>query len=1621
VAFVDFPEKDLSRGMDRRNGEDQLQPGYSDKLLNAKLVGKGSTARAVKREGYKGFGGYVPLRVSELEYDQTNNKMIFTFDGSIDLSNIADTPLVVYGKTQLNSHGGDFNSTNAGNWYSTFVNQQRYVWTVGSGTTTVETGDRPFSSNIFITGIASSSSETDKSNELVTPDVIRLDQATEDLNIDYTTAEEQQVYIYFKEKASSAGSVYINSALAVGTGTNTYTIASGTHGLSSTNIGVDVFADDSGEWIQIVPDQVTVNTSTGSVAITFSGVVTGFNARAILSNLDADNSKSSAVSAYTSTTFELTDVSSPFNFVYVYQTSGSTRTLVLPDSITYDAETEILSVTVNNGSGSSVPFTVFYQAGEIQANKLSITPDTSITNDGTDTSPQLCVYGIPHTTSVYGEKTSREGWVTHIDSYKRQGENKIVAGLGGNLFSSVSYLDSLAAYQFGADLVSLSGRTDGDRVIGPVFYDTGFAAARTGGYITCDSAGSNVVQVTAAEYNASTEWVEFTLDLPNMAIKDSAGSSTTIGSVITTNDYVTITGMGYDRMNGTWQVQAVASGSDTLTISVSIPEVTSSDYDHSDAGGLAGIFTDKLVLDSGAGFEADDTISSDYFSDLVVTDLDSTDLYFKYCTELMSVPSGLTISGVRTSDTIPVNDVDGFVAGDMITYGSSDYRVLSVSADDDSLTLDQEIEFEHGETVYVSDRFIPIEGPSGFKTHYFTAEDYVDQPIIRSTMVKDSLFCVNGEDSVIKYDGSYNYRAGLFRWQPGLFIAVDSDAAGLSVPAYEYASSGIDTTKNEITFTTSGEVENFSVGDRIYHAGLNQYLTVKAVNTSTQSVSIIEPLSASGASTVFAVRTYRYYYRLEAIDLNGNVVASAVTGLDDHKIELHTSGYIRHKMIGFPNWDTYDYDHIKLKIYRTRSTSQTLFKLIDNVNLSTSALSGYVTYTDTVSDDVWDFLPNDDVNDALLGTASRGTGWEQPYIAKCITSANNRLILGNVKSYPYIDIQAIGSAANTLSNYNGLIWTVCKSDLNIGTSTDMINTVRYKMITSGSSSIASYDVSNSSQFSFTYAGDLTASIQAGSWVYLFHDTVTDGDLLDLAGWWQVKTCTVSLGVTTITVTYTHGLGASTSQPDKFVYATNKDVPVWLGTDGNRHQTTGNSSLVKYLAMARLADAVNVSMRCVNTALSGYTSFEPWVIAHGGGDLSAGQIKLEQPKNLENTFALKLPAFTGFNVFVNQINQAASTTISSVQDVFPSRLLVSYPNYPEIFDRPNSALPEQSDSVIDVNSADGQELTTAVPFFGDSAFGSASQSGVIAVFKANSIYVVDTNRKAQGLVAGDSNPVQQIDSNGLGCTVPGSVTVTKQGIMFANQNGIYRLTRSLTIEWVGEYMDREYKTAYKNRLFPEIATATHYAVGSQYKLSYPVESTDLDNSQVFVYDHSLSGQDREGSWTYYDNHPATGWANLNGRSYFGTTDGRICVIRDSGSVYDYADEADGINYDWISRAIDFGQAGIQKVVAAAFLNFRTPATSAGTTVQYALDTSSEFKDSDSLTIREEETSDSISDQEAFAVQSIRVDFRRARCQYIQLRVTNSTVNEPIELTGVNFKVQGTTSAFTKTARQTVNSD
>ncbi len=1028
-----------------------------------------------------------------------------------------------------------------------------------------------------------------------------------------------------------------------------------------------------------------------------------------------------------------------------------------------------------------------------------------------------------------------------------------------------------------------------------------------------------------------------------------------------------------------------------------------------------------------------------------------------YINALDDTSVDITVSGGTATATMATNDTAGLAIGQKVLFvraGNFDgLQTVTAITDtnkfefetsnaagftgaimkgktieiDESVTVEDSV--ENTKTMQVLSRWIPIELPISSaagtltpirKITYFESNDFDDQAFLRSSMVSNNMYFTDGDDAVMKYDGANIYRAGLFRWQPQLFVATDTTPTAptgtISFSSNQIEVVGIEGAAGaEVTFKVPRGQENiFSVGDKIRHkddSGNIQEFEVKDTNNEDPNdghVIVDEIITGAANGDLQKRNLFRYYFRLNAVDANDNLLASAVTGADDYVIELYESTQVKIRLVGMPIWDIYDYDRLEVEVYRTKANDATNYFHIVTIPMDFTDTYGYIDFQDTDSDIV---LNDFDIINVALKGAELGTQFSEPLRAKYLTSAGNRLILGNLKDYPELDIRLFDTGPRIdIAALTGDQWQFRRDSTSIATGTDLTVSSELQLEFVNSSSAATITSVPGTSFTIT---ELDAANFTG-WVYLFHSASADGDDLDFSGWWYAVDGTV---------TWSGALAVAGLQlPDQYATASSGDiVPVFLGEDGNYSTANGNFLIdttegYQQQAVRRMANAINTVMR--------YSS-DPWLIANAGNEFQAGQLLVRSPKVLTTTPEVVLPNFSGFNIFVNNIKRGPTTllgdpsqesAVSAEATIYPSRLIASAQNYAEIFDNPRAILDTDSFSAVDVNSADGQEITGIIPFFGDSAFGSAQKDSVIVVFKENSIYLVNLAAKAQGL-----NAVQKVESQGLGCTAPYSIASTRDGIMFANESGMFRLTRDLRIEYIGQKMERVWQDGEVNLDQLAIAQGTHYAIGRQYKLSVP-RNLETVNSEVMVYNHTREYRGKGfGSWTIYDNHPATGWANLQTDAFFGSALGRVFRLRNEGSETDYRDGAAAYTMSATMRAMDFGDSARRKSISKVFVQFRVADDQTETTFSSAPDLGNDFTEMDSFTVSKDVPTDGLSDEQGRKVKTIGFSPDRRKLVYFQLKLENTTKDEIVEIAGIDIRVAGLTDEGITQAKRTVNED
>lgn len=1676
--YQTISEKDVARGIDARSTENQIPEGYSEDLLN---VDTNSNGYLSKRPGYQGYYGYLPIRIAQIEH--SGNNIIFTLDGNIDTTNLASSPIVVYGKLGAPSGAaaGDFvTSTNQSEYYSSFSVDTRKTINSGSNTLTVPEADHGHDTPWLFTQLVDSTSDSNSSNSYFIEDTTQIDVSatTYDVDFDYTApsaSDPGKAFALIANKAAVAGTTYTRTD-TIGTTSTTISITAATHQLNNYNIIVQVYYNNgSNEREKVIPDEVRINATSGLVEIDITNAGASADFYTILTEIGVVNTTN--VTSVSATETFTTSESEPFNFVAVYKSSGGTYTQIYPDDISYSTATSELSITISGSVGEDYVF--MWEPITITSSTLTVTDNdnNSPTSESyTDTEPQLTLWGIDHS-NIYKTSTSKEGHVNHIDSYRSIGEERMIAGLGGNLFSAQTQAEADADYLIASSNVSIENRVgSSDLKLSPLFWNDTNTATRTRGLITDASISNsnNLASVTGVSY-VSANTANFTLSFTS--------KTGTIASAISTNDKMVVAGMGHSMWNGTHQfVSVVSEDSTSAVIQLTVDsDIIAAAYDETGAFGTIGCFTDSVTLSDTSNFAVGDIILSDSISVTPsVVYSSSTTIVIDGITTDVSLVSGLRLFGKRTGTTFPLDSVENFVAGDMctVTGYNQKIRISSVTVDSSStyagsVTLDESVTLQDGATpnsITVVGRWIPVEAPTtsddlakSTYIRHLDKNDYISQNTLRSVMVADNMYLTNQDDEVMKFDGTSLYQAGIFRWQPQLFAQLDTTTESITGSAVS-GTVGSNPADTNVFSITSGEEVQFSAGDTIFFSADSNTYTVQS--TTAGKVYVVGTITGGGTGTIKKTNRYKYYFRLKAIDANNNIIASAATGASDFIVDLSASGRILMRLVGFPAWGNYDYDALEIEVYRTKADQTAPFFLVRTADIDFNHGAGYIDIEDTVNDDfLVDVRDYDPISTALVGSAL-GTAWEQPLRAKYITTADNRMILANVKDYPELDIVLRKATTGTITaaNLTQKKFTFRKDSTTSGTTTDMTATCVYEFLDGVTGPTATtidptQDLSRTaSTITITPSGG--HSFSAGDWVYLFHSTQDTRNDLTFAGWYQIKSINTTVdftidftnsglpsavsissadpGTDVITTGSAHGLTTNdkvyfdgsvptglstgtqyyvTSAPttttftvalvkgdatptditvtgtgtvtkgnhvNRYVAAsTTTDIPVWLGTDGNYNQVGANDDN-EFTAIQRLANAINASMRMCDTE-NIHTSFVPWMTANAGSEYGVGRLVVRQPKVETTTLEVVLPAaITNANIFVGGLLKAAAAEVSATTRVFPSRVLISYPNYPEIFDAPFGDAGDTA-NVIDVNSADGQAITGIIPFFGDSVFGGGQAEGVLVVFKENSIYLLDIS----------SGGLTKIQSRGLGCTAPYSIASTRDGIMFANEAGIYRLNRNQSISYVGKFVERIWEdTVNKNQL--SVMTGHHYGRGRQYKLSVP-SGANLNNSLVLVYDHQREARDQEfGAWSKYDNHAATGWANLGEDAFFGTTGGQVFSIRNLNEASDYRDDASAISMTITYRSMDFGAPGLRKIIAGVNSHFQLRRTDMdGTALLSSEDTDGEFTSAGTFTFTK-------GNKKAVSALS---SLPRRRAQYLQLKYTNSTKDEDVVLAGIDFHVAG----------------
>ena len=1696
----------MGSGIEALTSEDSIPEGYSEDLVNADPTPEGYLT---KRPGFQGKWGHLPVRVSQAEVD--GSTLTLTLDASVDLSNLGSPlgsrPLVVSGTAQ--GLTGDFSATPTSHWYPSSVSDPRVTLEAGTHSLMLSSARTGIGAAGEWVGVLESLSTTDRSNSLLFPDSLALNQSTLGATVTATAAVDTNAYVAHLLPASRWEGTW-----SAPLGTTTLTILEsgtpsgpnqvGPHGLTGLGLQVQLWSVSGGIRTRVQPDAITLK-PTGDVEVTVTNN-TGSSIGMALSVSQAPSTQERTGTASAASTLTVTLPAGPYVWAscYLELTPGGDRTEVIPNAVTYSASAGTVAITFTNNQPQSATFYIYWQVAQVAANRLTLTQYTASGSPATDLAPQLCVWGLDHSL-IYGQGAGdHAGWVTHLDTYRSVGDTFLVAGLGGVLHAGADGTGPLLP----ALLPNLRARVSGSQKIGPALSNTLDGPQRSEGALLGDNLGA-LSQAQECTWNPSTDMMRVTIRIHNL---------TQVGVGLVTgylSDWLTVQGAGWLQHNGTfpitsWGITPVSPGVDDLWIEVDNPWVVDPSLDDLSTPAQVGVFTSRLSLLADSPFQPGDILSAETFTDTeqveVLASLDAQVL-LAGIPHSLDCPGGLQLAGGRTSALLPLRDrtggesVTSLVVGDnlSLTGLARELRVLGINplatqsvglvlADPDSgllevtlsagttggmevgrmlqitqagdvsgswpiaqitgqqtlllsVTLPATMAFgiplsgyltgctaEVDEALAWSDtldnatqasvpgRWEPLEAPvppanaqvPGPYVSYMRSSTYTTQPIVRSTMVTDSLMLTNGVDRPLKVDGSSTYRPGLPRWQAQLFAIPSTGSTGkvvLSQPSCPTTGTG--TGVNALTngfYVAESDISTFQKGARIQRDGdPNIYVVDELYSGTTYQVRVTPSVTAiTTASTLRQVTTYSYYFRLNMRDINRNLIASAATGSNDVTVSLAKDSGIKLRLVGMPALDTYDYGSIDLQVYRTKGNGVAPYYLIRTIPLDWAVGAGYIDFTDSTSDDVLTDGDLDPVNTALKGQ-ELGTGWSHAPRAKRVTSGNGRLVLANLVSDPYIDVRIVTTDGAPVTNpvLANKRWLLKRDETDTGTTTDNVDRLGLTWVNAGAGAITGL---SSTATTFTVTQAASHGLVAGNWVYLGRASAWGSDpQTQLLGWWQVSSVPTpaSFTVNWPDASSITDITLANNADNVYVAPDPRDVPVFIGQDyawQYQSATLGSNDVnvaAEGMAAIRLASALNAAMR------QGVT--RPWMVADAGGEFASGQMVLRQSMDTSLSPALVLPSYSGFGIYVDNVLQSSAAQAGAVSQIKGSRLLASYRNFPEIFDSPFTEDDSKSDSAIDVNPADGQDITAIIPFFGDSAFGAALKGSVIVAFKSNSIYLVNLDSKAAGQPA-----IQKIESMGLGCTAPNSVAPVRNGIMFANESGIYKLNHDLTVYYMGRHLQRQWRGDVNLQAL-DLAFGHNYAFASQYKLSLPYSGASVPTATLTYNSvREYASQAREGSWTRHEGYTSVGWAALAADSFYAGINGRVMVQRRTGLPQDMRDDQAAISLTATLRSMDFGDEALRKSVPYVTISFRNPpalGNRIGLGVAASTDLSNAWETGAHTVLPDVAERTGTGDYEGQRGITYRYSFSQKKGVRFQLQLVHSTKDENVEVTRVRYSVAG----------------
>lgn len=1605
---VSVNELDIGNGIDTESPLPNIQEGYFTTLDNLDVVATGGIR---KRKGFEVTGGSLPIPVLEAKQDGTSLQLTLPFVLDVSLSN--NHPVLVRGRTSITT-GGEFDETETESYYSGFLTSILKDVANGSGTISVPQEEhRKESTYLHVSAFREEGSARANSNIVLGSYIV--DTLTGDITISYNNGDPAfSSYIGITEFSGTG--TYVDEFLSVNGVDQQLVIPAATHNLATADLITALWYKSGTDLIQCLPDSCQIEPN-GDVTFTVTtdsatDFVIGLAEVSTIESGEMVAGETKTISLDITSPFNLVEC-------FLEPTIGGTIEQILPDSYEWANDSLSVTFVNNGTSTArfyikTLPVLIETSKLILEATTSAtwedLSPDMAVWGIiGEGSLPAAAASSEQtfwcHWLDTYSAEGNRFP-VAAIMGRACQRSTDDTVLLRPRMTSRVS-ADSSIGPLIGLD----TGTTPNHRIqvsetlSGGVQVDS-ITWTVSGVEVVCFAPDVSVIE--GPEIGASY------LTIVGATNEINNGTFLISGFSLVDSSHIKFVVNNDSLIDSLWDEQETGAIANSYSDSVPVTDeeiFLSGDLVSGTGLELSGLSVSKqdgttLYLEgarelqdipAGLRLRATRTLSV-----LPLASLDGTPISSPIVpgdsilitgenrniriTDVRSQPTeAVTISCDLESlvGTITVSDSSFFRIGSTISlFGELTKEVVVVDAPTaTTLTydLDEETETSYStmlmghcvtidETLtkdWTSDTFVtrpyrwfPISNISYQdlpKSLDFTGKSPDSQPIVRSTMSRDSLFLTNGSDPVLKFDGLEIGRAGLPRWQADLFMRADSSGAAKIVvnnPVATYASfSG-----SVLTFSSPEDAGIYLPGQEISFVGFpDATYVVQSVNTTTGNIQLDKNIPAAIPATgdIVGVHRLSYYARVWLKDRNGGDVTGAVVGEVDMSIVLTADAGVEFKFLNFPKLDSYSYENLTLSLYRAKSTSPA-GPYYEITNIPLSAETTYVYFRDSTPDVALTKL--DPVSTGLEGV-ELGTQWEGPLRSESVGSIGGQLVLANCTGWPVIDLVLNRGNNAPLSNGSDMTGTI---------------TVREDNELAGGQVFEF--VSNSTTTIFT-AGVPDVAIAADSYIYLFR-TVDDSPLEE-AGWHQVDG---SGNLGTINGTYEVSIGSSPANIPIFVTGPSDTT---LDTNWPAQENLSAEGR----ALQRLSGAINWWQAGLGSA---------WLTTAAGGSFERDQIRFLQPVASNTTFEIEIAGLNSrLTPFANGLNRGTSypVQISAFTDVFKSRVLLSEVNFPDLFNSPQTSIDLNSRNVFDINPDDGQEVTGVATFFGVATTSAAQKQRALVIFKEASIYVLD-------IVSGT---YQRLETEGKGCSIRGSIVATRGGIQFANNSGIYRLGPDMEITYVG----RKYEGIWRNP-----ATDKTYGAGTYWKFENKyLLSHDQDSAAVFhTTRESQSGIPAVSSYSSVD---SLMFSNFNDSLFYASRRGVILKSRESGELTDYRDEANSIPITATSRPHHFGEPSIRKVVGGVISHLKVPESGASLVeMGMRVDIGGNMEPADSITLAQVP-----SYQQPNSFYSILSSPSQSRGVFFQVQWSTDEKDRGFELAFYGMEVYGLSSAGITQAAET----